>query len=182
MSETYHKAFVDYLVGLKKQENRSALAALRSGLGKKPGEATRMYPFVLSFMPKDESKSWVIESVFLTASLFASHPSHDAEIGNLGSSLRTAVRDKHGEKGVSRRLVALLDADPEDVSRHIAGLVSLCASANVPINWVTFSKDVQQLISHSPEGRDRVRLKWALHFWGSDMQTKSTNTKEDQSL
>ncbi len=178
MNTDYDQVFVNYLLDLKKKENRGALAALRSGLGKKPGESTLMFPYIARFLPHNaDPGASRVQSIFLTASLFATHPEHkhsdsgaDAERkyrDSLGASLRKAVEAKHGEEGVSKRLVAALDAHPDDLARHLAGLVSLCESARVPIDWIQFRKDAENLLSTNEDWRDKTRLRWARGFWAS---------------
>lgn len=178
MSDENNQALISYLLDLKKKENRGALAALRSGLGKKPGESTRMFPYIARFLPQSaDPGASSVESIFLTASLFASHPEHKHDDSasdperkqrdSLGASLRKAVEAKHGEEGVSKRLVAALDAHPDDLARHLAGLVSLCESARVPIDWIQFRKDAENLLSTNEDWRDKTRLRWARGFWAS---------------
>ena len=43
--------YITYLLSLK--ENRGALAALRRGLGRPPGTAPEMYPYVVPWLPED---------------------------------------------------------------------------------------------------------------------------------
>src|SRR5579872_5368279 len=127
---------VTRLIELARKEDRGALAALRTGLGKPPGAAGRMLPIVAPFLSSDEGPA--TRAAFITAALFAKHPKH-AEIGSLGASLWKATKregvnpdGKHGEAGVEARFAAALDADPEDLPRHLDGLVSLCESAGEP--------------------------------------------------
>ncbi len=182
------KKLIGSLLRLASAENpanrdRGALAALRSGLGKGPGEAPRMFPYVSPYLKGDRGPS--VEAAFLTASLFASHP-ENASGGSLGSALHKAVDAKHGQEGVEKRLAAALDADPEDLPRHLAGLVSLCASAGVPINWFGFLDDVKLLLSDwsdrdnpSRPARDVVRMRWARLFWrGADSEFKLQDTPQ----
>lgn len=168
------KKLIGSLIRLASPENpanrdRAALAALRTGLGKRPGEAPRMFPYVSPYLKGDRGPA--VEAAFLTAALFASHP-ENADNGSLGTALRRAVAAKHGEEGVEKRLAAALDADREDLPCHLAGLVGLCESARVPINWFGFLDDVKVLLSDWDDlndptrpARDAVRMKWARHFW-----------------
>ena len=133
---------VNRLLELERQKDRGAMAALRSGVGKPPGAAGRMLPIIAPFLTADEGAA--TRAAFITASLFATHPEH-AAIGTLGASLWKATRreginpdGKHGEAGVEHRIAAALDADPEDLPHHLQGLVGLCESAGVPIDWHRF--------------------------------------------
>lgn len=159
---------VTRLIEFTNKHDRGALAALRSGAGKPPGAAPRMLPIVAPFISSDEGPS--TRAVFLTAALFACYPKH-ATGGSLGASLWKATRreanptGKHGEAGVEARFVAALDAHPQDLPRHLQGLVSLCESASAPIDWHRFYRDVSGLLGDSEDVRVRIRTRWARHFW-----------------
>lgn len=169
LDERKHEvALVIRLLDLKANQERGALAALRTGLGKRPGTAARMFPIVAPFLTANDGPS--TQAAFLTAALFASHPEH-AEIGSLGASLCKATKrednpnGKHGEAGVEARFAAALDADAEDLPRHVEGLVSLCESAGVPINWHRFYWDIRTLLDEDEDKRTRTRIRWAREFW-----------------
>lgn len=172
---------IKMLKELKRKDDRAALAALRTGVGKAPGESSRMFPFVARFLPDGISIGPRVQAVFLTASLFGMH-SESANSGNLGHALRAATTKKHGEEGVTSRLTAALDADPEDLPHHLVGLVTLCESAGVPLNWNQFLWDVQDLLGDDEVRRNRTRLQWAKGFWGSVPKADADITqKENQS-
>lgn len=168
----------------------ATLAQLRSGLGKRPGTAPCMFPFVADHLHSDDPCSPTSAAVFITAALFAKHPADgNAHRGrllrNLGSCLWCATKrdsnpeGKHGEAGVEARFTAALDADPEDLPRHLEGLVSLCESASVPINWDRFYWDVRTLMDDDEERRTKTRIRWAREFWQGPRRAKeSSETKE----
>jgi CRISPR system Cascade subunit CasB len=160
---------VNRLIELARKEDRGALAALRNGLGKPPGAASRMLPIVAPFLVSDEGPA--TRAAFVTAALFAKHPVH-AQMGSIGASLWKATKreginpdGKHGEAGVEARFAAALDADPEDLPRHLEGLVSLCESAGVPIDWHRFYKDLRGLLGQNEEYQISIRTRWARDFW-----------------
>lgn len=162
---------VERLLAIARSNDRGRLSALRTGLGKKPGEAPRMLPIVAPFLSDDVGPR--TEAAFLTAALFASHPEH-ASIGTLGASLRKAT-SKHGMEGMEVRFAAALDADPEDLPHHLRGLVSLCESAGVPIDWHRFERDVRGLLGHDDDYRVRIRTRWAREFWRGPKEPKTTD-------
>lgn len=177
-SSSHEAPLVKRLIELAKKEDRAALAALRSGAGKRPGSAPRMLRILAPYLRSDEGP-WV-EAAFLTAALFAGH-SHHADVGTLGVSLRLAVRDRHREPGVEARFVAALDAHPEDLARHLAGLVSLCESAGVPIDWHRFYWDTGTLLSDDEDRRIRTRTRWARDFWrGATSDQDENDTTEEK--
>ena len=137
-----------------------------------------MFPYIARFLRGGGEESPQVLAVFLTSSLFASHRNH-ARVGNLGVSLRRAVQGKHGEEGVASRLTAALDADPEDLPRHLAGLVSLCESAGVPINWTSFYWDAYRLLGQDEDRRNITRLDWARGFWGQPQEKAAESTQPE---
>jgi CRISPR type I-E-associated protein CasB/Cse2 len=179
-------SLVSRLIELATKEDRGALAALRTGLGKPPGAAGRMLPIIAPFLLSDEAPA--THAAFVTAALFAKHPWHD-DVGSLGASLWKATKreginpnGKHGEAGVEARFAAALDADPEDLPRHLEGLVSLCESAAAPIDWHQFYKDLRGLLGQNEEYQVSIRTRWARDFWRgpAHQPTNLTTQQEDE--
>lgn len=178
---------ISRLIELARKGDRGALAALRTGLGKPPGAAPRMLPIVAPFLTSDEGPA--TQAAFITAALFAKHPEH-AQIGSLGASLWKATKreginpnGKHGEAGVEGRFAAALDADPEDLPRHLEGLVSLCESAGQPVDWHQFYKDVRGLLGRNEGYQIRIRTRWARDFWrgpSRGVETTESTQQEDE--
>jgi CRISPR system Cascade subunit CasB len=191
MTKPYAKEIpiVSRLIELARKEERGDLAALRTGLGNKlgkPGAAPRMLPIVADYLTSDEGPA--TRAAFITAALFAKHPEH-APIGSLGASLWRATKreginpdGKHGEAGVEARFAATLDADPEDLPRHLEGLVSLCESAGQPIDWHQFYRDLRGLLGQNEKYQIRIRTRWARDFWCGPAhrpQSNQTTQQED---
>jgi CRISPR type I-E-associated protein CasB/Cse2 len=143
-----------------------------------------MLPIVAPFLTSDEGPA--TRAAFITAALFASHPEH-REIGSLGASLWWATKresnpgGKHSEAGVEKRFAAALDAPPEDLPRHLEGLVSLCESARVQIDWHQFYRDVCGLLGHNEDYQMHIRTHWARDFWrGPSVSVDSNKTTEEE--
>lgn len=166
--------------GAREGGNRAALAALRRGLGKRPGEAPEMYPYLIPLLPPDidRGSEWGEESYYIVAALFALYPSIQRkaadEKDNLGATMRSLARaiqrernprgDEDGDKSVERRFVALLNATTIDLSEHLRHAVSLIKSkgdASINVNWAQLLYDVQDW----DDPRHRVQLRWAGAFW-----------------
>lgn len=158
------RGMVARLSALAKRDNRGALAALRRGLGKEPGTAAEMYPYV----------EWAFEgqasdAAYIVASLFGVHPRHTRDEGRsrgFGASLRAIRRNDAGEEddGVARRFTALLDCQPETLPTHLRHLVTLLKSrrSKVPIDFVQLFWD----IGDWDDLDRRVQKRWAAGFWG----------------
>ncbi|GFO83045.1 MAG: hypothetical protein A49_26720 [Methyloceanibacter sp.] len=165
---------VNHLIELAEKQDRAALAALRTGLGKPPGAAMRMLPIVAPFLTADEGPT--ASAAFVIAALFAKHP-HHARASSIGASLWKATKweganpdGKHGEAGVAARFARALDAEPQDLPRHLEGLVALCESAGVPIDWHRLFGDLRGLLGTNEAYQTRIRTRWARDFWRSPGQ------------
>jgi CRISPR type I-E-associated protein CasB/Cse2 len=107
-------------------------------------------------------------------------------VGSLGASLWKATKregnpgGKHGEAGMEARFAAALDADPEDLPRHLEGLVSLCESAGEPIDWHWFYKDLRGLLGQNEEYQISIRTRWARDFWRGPVRRAGSNQSTQQ--
>jgi len=158
--------FVGHLEDLAKPDSRNGravLAALRRGLGRRPGAAPEMYPYLVPWT--SHLSGWREEVFYLVASLFASHPVswHGEGASNFGASM-AQVRAKEGGDSTQRRFVALLNSHRDDLPDHLRHAVSLCASKEVPVNWGRLLRD---LPSWDDDSR-WVQLRWAREFWKRD--------------
>ena len=160
MSEKNH--FIQYLQSLAEKDDRGALAALRRGLGQKPGTIPDMYRYVIPHLPENPPK-WQEQSYYLIAALFASHPV-STDKGNLGTHLAKARTDGN-EDALERRFTALLSAHQDDLPNYLRQTISLLKSKEIPVNWDQLLSDLQWW-SHSEYG-DIVRKRWATAFWGT---------------
>ncbi len=164
------KAFVGYLLSLAKegQENRAALAGLRSGLGKKPGEMARVHKHVAPYLP---AESYNDRWYYLVATLFGLHPKHRGpgesttdsgglkKAWTLGRAFKP-LRDK--SDSMEARFVALLNAHADDLDDHLRHAVSLLKANDLSLDWFRFLEDL--LAWDHPEGY--VQLRWARDFYG----------------
>lgn len=169
-SESNVHPFIQYLHQLAAAEDRAALAHLRRGLGKKPGAAPEMFPYVVPWLPTNVHPRE--EAVYYTiAALFAWHPSI-ALTGNMGDHM-AAAREIGREEALERRFVALLSAHPEDFPEFLRQAISFLASKEIPVNWNQLFRDMRYW-SH-PDYGDNVRKRWATAFWRFRQQETTSN-------
>ena len=163
------KVFIGYLLSLAKEgkEDRGALADLRSGLGKEPGEMGRVHKHVAPYLPeRNYNDHWY----YLTATLFGAFPQH-----RVGRSLGAAFRPlKQKSESMEARFVALLNAHPDDLDDHLRHAVSLLKANEQPLDWFQLFQDLLQW--DHPDGY--IQLRWARDFYKTD--SDSTVKKEDQ--
>ena len=152
------KNFIGYLLGLAQEgrEDRGALADLRCGLGREPGEMARVHRHVVPYLPeKNYDDRWY----YLVATLFGAYPEH-----RTGTSLGKAFAPLRAKSdSMESRFVALLNADPEDLGDHLRHAVSLLKANEQPLDWFRFFADLLQW-----DHPDRhVQLRWARDFYGN---------------
>jgi CRISPR system Cascade subunit CasB len=150
----------------EERADRAALAALRRGLGKRPGEAPEMFPVLIPLLPQGRLRQWDEHCAYTVAALFAMHPASwdGAEEArrrrNLGASLRR-LREATDSDGPERRMVALLNSNGDDLPEHLRAIVALLRGADVPIDWNQLAYD---LLAWNFASRD-VQRRWASAFW-----------------
>lgn len=172
--------FINYLYGLvdPKRQDRAALAHLRRGLGRKPGAAMEMYPYLGQFLPNERSPRYE-NAIFIVAALFAYYPDAPKTSGNLGASLR---RLKDDSDSIEKRFVALLNAEADELPNYLRQIIGLLKSKDVAVNWEKLFDDVRQW---SNDNR-YVQARWARSFWGKfndenkqdNQQTENTSGGE----
>jgi CRISPR system Cascade subunit CasB len=157
-------------------EDRGALAAMRRGLGKKPGEAPEMFPYVVPYLPSRPSVE--LEAAFyLVASLFALHP-QDMKEGNIGSHLAGCIKSDKDREAIERRFVALLKSHPDDLPNLLRQTVSYLKSKERRVNYRQLLRDL--LGWTSPESY--VQRRWASGFWGSGHQENPIQIDQTQTI
>lgn len=150
------RGFIGSLLFLAREgkEDRGALADLRSGLSKKPGEMARVHKYVVPYLPdKNDDDRWY----YLTATLFGLFPKHQQ-----GRSLGAAflpLRQK--SETMEARFLALLNAHSDDLGDHLRHAVRLLKANEQPVDWFLLFDDLLQW--DHPEGR--VQLRWARDFY-----------------
>jgi CRISPR system Cascade subunit CasB len=157
-----NEAFIERLTGFYRQENRAALAMLRRGLGKQPGEAIEVYRVIGDFAANTKSKTQET-NLHTVATLFGLYPSESREGSAYDSNLGASVSDlsnKPNRDGIEKRFVALLNAHADDLPDHLRQMVGLLKANDVKINWLQLLNDL-----HWWDRDDReVQRRWAKSF------------------
>jgi CRISPR system Cascade subunit CasB len=172
-------AFVRHLQQLVKDDDRAALADLRRGLGKSPGEAAEMHRHVVPFLAPDANFRDE-EPYYLVASLFALHQGmwqrqERRQTTNLGASFeRLAGARDSGADSVERRFVALLNCGREELPYHLRQAVSLLKAGEVPVDWLRLLRDVRGWDSDARW----VQRSWARAYWRSSPEEQPATGEE----
>ncbi len=146
--------FVNWLEGLKGEKVWTrARAALRRSLAFEPGTYPAAMPYV---EPLVHGEGWAREAHYLVAALYAQKDgAHQS-----GSSLARALRERVAEsQSVERRLLALLDADRDQIAVRLRHTVALVEEG------IDFAGLLDDLI-HWFDNRRYVQARWAREFYG----------------
>jgi len=154
------KRFIGYLHRLTQEgrEDRGALADLRSGLGRAPGEAPRMHKHVVPFLGDRARTSdrWF----YVVGALFAWHPRPEGG-GSLGESFGGLRRGDGISDSAEARFVALLGSHSYDLPGRLREAIGLLRSAAIAPDWLRLLRDLTQW-----DHPDRyVQLRWARDFY-----------------
>lgn len=157
--------FISYLEDLVRRQDRAAVATLRRGLGKPPGQTLDMCRYVVPFLAPAVPRRRE-EVYYLVAALFAHwHQGRDS-VGagaprNLGASLALMVTSETGPS-LDMRFTALLKSHCDDLPVHLRQAVGLLKSNDISINWQQLLKDLLNW-DHQDQF---VQRHWAHAFWG----------------
>ncbi len=146
--------FVDHLEGLERREDRGALAKLRRGVGRRPGEAVESLPLIVPFLPFDDRQA---DAFFCVAALFGLHPEPGGR-GNFGDVFRGLGEHESAQK----RFVALLNCHEDELGEHLRHAVTLARFKNVPIDFRQLLRD----LTYWTHPERFVQLEWAKAYWG----------------
>lgn len=165
------QAFIASLYALVAREDRAALAALRRGLGKRPGQVAEMFPYVVPYCSQMSASRQ--NDYFLVAALFAIHQglsgASDRYRNNLGASYRT-LRAATDSRSIEQRFVALLNADREDLDAHLRHTISLMKAHDINVDWAQLLRDL-----HGWEWESRsIQRRWSQAYWGERHGTDQT--------
>lgn len=158
------QSFIAHLVQLK-ESNRGALAHLKRSLGFAPGAYPAAYPYVERFVGADRHAQdpWRL-ALYLTAGLFAMHPSHQ-----VGTKLATSLGrlgKQRDSASVEQRFVALLGADIQSLPVLLRRAIALLSADGLACDFIALQEDLACWLNPlAYEQHDLLRQRWARDFY-----------------
>lgn len=182
------------LYNLPEHPQKAALANLRHGVGRVPGDLPELWgEFLLDFPQELESKTgaptraeW---AVYLALTLYALHqqgrdvrrePMH-REDQPLGRAVRRLVKpgEDPQDAAVLRRFQALTSAaSMREVSQHLRGIIQILRSEGIALDYVRLAADLYDL--QFPEASQRVRLRWGQDYYRSPADAEELKNQEEE--
>jgi CRISPR system Cascade subunit CasB len=179
--------FITWLSKFDRSESkgRAALAVLKRGVAKPPGEYKEMYPYVLPFFTNEESSnqegfSWKQQCYFLTASLFAMNPGQNPD--RTFAEAMYHIKSQKDSESIEKRFMTILSCRREDLPNHLRHAVSLLESKKISFDWEKFLRDIiwwSDFDTSSFRGSRTVQKKWAEEYWSKDF--KAANVEKESS-
>ncbi len=177
------------IAGRAESEARAALANLRRGVGRRPGEFPQLYGELLQDMPQEmyssgSKPSYAEWAVYMALTLYAMHQQgKDVKTDNmnrenvsLGNAASELVADNDDTERIWKRLYAVASSDDmQEMSYHIRGLIKLLRDKDIPLDYPQLAKDLY-LYQLSDESAEQIRLKWGQDFY----KKRTDENKEDK--
>ena len=163
-----NEPFIEFLE--RSREDRAMLAALRRGLGRKPGEAPSMFPYVVQFLPPNSHADYEA-NFYRVASLLSLHPV-SASSGNMVLHLRKLAGAQADDAATERRFVQLLNQHIESIDIPLRQHITLLRGSDIAVNWHQLFYDLK-FWDHDAHF---VQKQWADAFWRKQQTEKSNET------
>lgn len=167
---------------------KATLAALRNSLYDSPGDRPQLWE--VTSVPTENAKyvsddpTWEEIALHITLCLYARHqqsqstPMHRQGVGlgeaakrlELATNLKGPQGGDEKESGARRYLnAAATSVSISELTRHLAGLVSLLRQEKVGLDYRMLAEDLYQF--QTPGGPSKVRLRWARQHAKSTKQS-----------
>jgi len=175
---------------VKFRDDRKALATLRKGLVRAPGQVPEIIQYLAPLIPPRLARiPDLMDLCYLVGSLYALHPEtwkppDDARAGptfvqNFGSSAARLRNEGEGlSNSMEQRFIALLAAHKDDLPSHLRYSVTILRGSSIPVNWSQLLLDLRGW-----EWDDNpVQRRWAESFWGTgNSQPLAASASESES-
>lgn len=192
--KSYVSSRLQWLQSLPEHPQRAALANLRHGLGRAPGELPQLWGTFLQEMPEEMQsrtgdptrEEW---AAYLALTLYALHQQgHTLPAQNMnsaGQGLGRAARrlvppgEPVADSSIQKRFNALATATQmPELAQHLRGMVQLLRAKDIPLDYAQLAVDLYDL--QHPDKAARVRLRWGQDFYKEEKPAEEKNQPTEQ--
>lgn len=163
------------------RENTRALAELRRGIGKAPGEIPQLWGYYLESMPEefygDTAPSRAEWAVYVALTLFALHQQgKDPQIEpmqkegqTLGRALSYLIHSEDDQERIVRRFnIIATSSSVEELFHYMRSAIQLLRGENIGIDYAKLAGDIYCF--QFPELVSNVRLRWGQDFYRNKLE------------
>jgi CRISPR system Cascade subunit CasB len=170
---------------------KAALANLRHGIGRKPGEIPELWGMIFEDMPEElDSKGGEASAaewaIYTALTLYALHqqsnsqPMHCAGDSDKGKSIGTAaaalVHSEDDLDGVLKRMnIAVTSTTVSELAYRLRDIVQFLRNEAITLDYGRLAADLYDF--HYPESAERVKLQWGRDFYRAYGAKKNNNEK-----
>lgn len=156
-------------------DSTRALAELRRGIGKEPGDQPQLWGYFLEGMPESmmgiNEPSRAERAIYTALTLFALHQQGSDPNSSLmhceGVSFGTAVskmRTEYNKESLGRRFrIASTSSSVEELANHLRSMIQLLKRDGIGLDYGMLASDLY--LFQFPEFASRVRLKWGEDYY-----------------
>ena len=193
----YVKNRIQWLQDMPEHPRKAALANLRRGIGRIPGDMPELWGMYLQDLPESMQREsgyptreeW---AVYLSLTLYAMHQqghslpadSMNQEGERFGRCVRKLIQpeERPEDSSILRRFNALATAaDMQECAHYLRGVIQLLRAESIPLDYPQLAWDLYEL--QLPDLAPRVRLRWGQDFYRiSEKVEKEKNNEEQQTL
>lgn len=162
------------------KESTKALAELRRGIGKAPGEIPQLWGYYLESMPEefygDTEPSRAEWAVYVALTLFALHQqgkdpqveSMQKEGQSFGKALSYLIHSADDQERIIRRFNIIATANGvEELFHYMRSGIQLLRGENIGLDYAKLAGDIY--CYQYPELIANVRLRWGQDFYSSKL-------------
>lgn len=189
----YVKNRIQWLQDMPEHPRKAALANLRRGIGRIPGDMPELWGMYLQDLPESMQREsgyptreeW---AVYLSLTLYAMHQqghslpadSMNQEGERFGRCVRKLIpsEERPEDSSILRRFNALATAaDMQECAHYLRGVIQLLRAESIPLDYPQLAWDLYEL--QLPDLAPRVRLRWGQDFYRiSEKVEKEKNNEE----
>lgn len=161
---------------LQSKENTKALAELRRGIGKAPGEIPQLWGYYLESTPEefygDTEPSRAEWAVYAALTLFSLHQQgKDPQINpmqkegrSFGSALSCLVQEAGDRERIARRFNTIATASSvEELFHYMRSAIQMLREENIGLDYAKLAGDIYCF--QFPQMISNVRLRWGQDFY-----------------
>lgn len=163
-------------------DSARALAELRRGIGKEPGDQPQLWGYFLEEMPDEmmgnNEPSRAEWAIYTALTLFALHQQGynpnsslmDCEGVSFGSAV-SKMKTPDNKESLDRRFrIISTSAGMEELSNHLRSMIQLLKGEGIGLDYGMLASDLYRF--QFPELASRVRLKWGEDYYRTNRSSK----------